>query len=132
MIIHDADIADVNKHKEVDHRLVALAKHLGGKIVTNDYNLNKIAKLQGIDVINLNDIANSLKPIVLPGEHMSVKIIKRGEEMGQGVGYLDDGTMVVVEQGAQHLNEQARVVVTSVLQTAAGRMIFGKLDAERR
>jgi len=132
VIIHDADIADVNKHKEVDHRLVALAKHLGGKIVTNDYNLNKIAKLQGIDVINLNDIANSLKPIVLPGEHMSVKIIKRGEEMGQGVGYLDDGTMVVVEQGAQHLNEQARVVVTSVLQTAAGRMIFGKLDTERR
>ncbi|MEI7923573.1 MAG: PIN domain-containing protein, partial [Planctomycetota bacterium] len=129
VILHDADIAEVNKHKEVDHRLVALAKHLGGKVVTNDYNLNKIAKLQGIDVINLNDIANSLKPVVLPGEHMMVKIIKRGEEHGQGVGYLDDGTMIVVEQGAQYLSDQARVQVTSVLQTSAGRMIFGKIDA---
>ena len=132
VILHDADVAEVNKHKEVDHRLVALAKHLGGKVVTNDYNLNKIAKLQGIDVINLNDIANSLKPVVLPGEHMMVKIIKRGEEQGQGVGYLDDGTMIVVEQGAQYLNDQARVQVTSVLQTSAGRMIFGKIDSERR
>jgi len=132
VILHDADVAEVNKHKEVDHRLVALAKHLGGKVVTNDYNLNKIAKLQGIDVINLNDIANSLKPVVLPGEHMMVKIIKRGEEQGQGVGYLDDGTMIVVEQGAQYLNDQARVQVTSVLQTSAGRMIFGKIDNERR
>ena len=132
VILHDADVAEVNKHKEVDHRLVALAKHLGGKVVTNDYNLNKIAKLQGIDVINLNDIANSLKPVVLPGEHMMVKIIKRGEEHGQGVGYLDDGTMIVVEQGAQYLSDQARVQVTSVLQTSAGRMIFGKIDAERR
>ena len=101
-------------------------------MVTNDYNLNKLAKLQGIDVINLNDIANSLKPVVLPGEHMMVKIIKRGEEQGQGVGYLDDGTMIVVEQGAQYLNDQARVQVTSVLQTSAGRMIFGKIDSERR
>lgn len=132
VILHDADVPEVNKHKEVDHRLVALAKHLGGKVVTNDYNLNKIAKLQGIDVINLNDIANSLKPVVLPGEHMMVKIIKRGEEQGQGVGYLDDGTMIVVEQGAQYLNDQARVQVTSVLQTSAGRMIFGKIDNERR
>jgi uncharacterized protein YacL len=132
VILHDADVAEVNKHKEVDHRLVALAKHLGGKVVTNDYNLNKIAKLQGIDVINLNDIANSLKPVVLPGEHMMVKIIKRGEEQGQGVGYLDDGTMIVVEQGAHYLNDQARVQVTSVLQTSAGRMIFGKIDSERR
>lgn len=132
VVLHDADIAEVNKHKEVDHRLVALAKHLGGKVVTHDYNLNKIAKLQGIDVINLNDIANSLKPVVLPGEHMMVKIIKRGEEHGQGVGYLDDGTMIVVEQGAQYLSDQARVQVTSVLQTSAGRMIFGKIDAERR
>jgi len=132
VILHDADVAEVNKHKEVDHRLVALAKHLGGKVVTNDYNLNKIAKLQGIDVINLNDIANSLKPVVLPGEHMMVKIIKRGEEQGQGVGYLEDGTMIVVEQGAQYLNDQARVQVTSVLQTSAGRMIFGKIDSERR
>lgn len=132
VVIHEADVPDVNKHKEVDHRLVALSKHLGGKVVTNDYNLNKIAKLQGIDVINLNDIANSLKPVVLPGEQMIVKIIKRGEEQGQGVGYLDDGTMVVVEQGLSHLNEMAKVQVTSVLQTSAGRMIFGKIDNDRR
>ncbi|MFM7593381.1 MAG: PIN/TRAM domain-containing protein, partial [Isosphaeraceae bacterium] len=109
-----------------------LAKHIGGKVVTNDYNLNKISKLQGIDVINLNDLANSLKPVVLPGEQMVMKVIKRGEEQGQGVGYLDDGTMVVVELGASHLNEMIRVQVTSVLQTSAGRMIFGKIDAEKR
>jgi uncharacterized protein YacL len=132
VILHDADVPEVNKQKEVDHRLVALAEHLGGKVVTNDYNLNKIAKLQGIEVINLNDLANSLKTVVLPGEHLFVKIIKRGEEPGQGVGYLDDGTMVVVEQGGSHLNDQARVQVTSVLQKSAGRMIFGKLDVERR
>lgn len=132
VMIHDAEIAEVSKHREVDHRLVALAKHIGGKVVTNDYNLNKISKLQGIDVINLNDLANSLKPVVLPGEQMVVKLIKRGEEQGQGVGYLDDGTMVVVEQGGAHLNEMTRVQVTSVLQTSAGRMIFGKIDQERR
>lgn len=132
VIIHDADVPEVNKQKEVDHRLVALAEHLGGKVVTNDYNLNKIAKLQGIEVINLNDMANSLKTVVLPGEHLMVRIIKRGEEPGQGIGYLDDGTMIVVEQGGSHLNEQTRVQVTSVLQKSAGRMIFGKLDPERR
>ncbi len=132
VMIHDAEVAEVSKHREVDHRLVALAKHIGGKVVTNDYNLNKISKLQGIDVINLNDLANSLKPVVLPGEQMVVKVIKRGEEQGQGVGYLDDGTMVVVELGASHLNEMIRVQVTSVLQTSAGRMIFGKIDTEKR
>lgn len=132
VIIHDADVPEVNKQKEVDHRLVALAEHLGGKVVTNDYNLNKIAKLQGIEVINLNDLANSLKTVVLPGEHLMVRIIKRGEEPGQGVGYLDDGTMIVVEQGGSHLNEPIRVQVTSVLQKSAGRMIFGKIDPERR
>ncbi|MFM7319750.1 MAG: PIN/TRAM domain-containing protein [bacterium] len=132
VMIHDAEVAEVSKHREVDHRLVALAKHIGGKVVTNDYNLNKISKLQGIDVINLNDLANSLKPVVLPGEQMVMKVIKRGEEQGQGVGYLDDGTMVVVELGASHLNEMIRVQVTSVLQTSAGRMIFGKIDAEKR
>lgn len=132
VIIHDADVPEVNKQKEVDHRLVALAEHLGGKVVTNDYNLNKIAKLQGIEVINLNDMANSLKTVVLPGEHLMVRIIKRGEEPGQGVGYLDDGTMIVVEHGGTHLNEQIRVQVTSVLQKSAGRMVFGKMDPERR
>jgi uncharacterized protein YacL len=127
--IHDAEIPELAGVREVDQRLVILAKHLGGKVVTNDYNLNKIAKLQGVDVINLNDVANALKPIVLPGESLTVKLIKRGEEPGQGVGYLDDGTMVVTEQGAYHLGETVRMTVTSVLQTSAGRMIFGRLDA---
>jgi uncharacterized protein YacL len=126
--IHDTELPEMTGVREVDQKLVLLAKHLGGKVVTNDYNLNKIAKLQGVDVINLNDIANALKPIVLPGEGLTVKLIKRGEEPGQGVGYLDDGTMVVTEQGAYHLGETVRLTVTSVLQTSAGRMIFGRLD----
>jgi uncharacterized protein YacL len=126
--IHDADVPELAGIREVDQRLVVLAKHLGGKVVTNDYNLNKIARLQGVDVINLNDLANALKPIVLPGEALTVKLIKRGEEPGQGVGYLDDGTMVVTEQGAHHLGETVRLSVTSVLQTSAGRMIFGRID----
>ncbi|ADV63287.1 PilT protein domain protein [Isosphaera pallida ATCC 43644] len=127
--IHEGELPALSGVREVDQRLVILAKHLGGKVVTNDYNLNKIAKLQGVEVINLNDLANALKPVVLPGEHLSVKIIKRGEEPGQGVGYLDDGTMVVVEQGANRLNETIRLLVTSVLQTSAGRMIFGRIEA---
>ena len=126
--IHDGDIPELAGIREVDQRLVVLAKHLGGKVVTNDYNLNKIAKLQGVEVINLNDLANALKPIVLPGESLSVKLIKRGEEPGQGVGYLDDGTMVVTEQAVHRLGEVVRLTVTSVLQTSAGRMIFGRLD----
>jgi uncharacterized protein YacL len=127
--IHDAELPELAGIHEVDQRLVVLAKHLGGKVVTNDYNLNKIARLQGVDVINLNDLANALKPIVLPGESLTVKLIKRGEEPGQGVGYLDDGTMIVTEQGAYHLGETVRLTVTSVLQTSAGRMIFGRVDA---
>jgi uncharacterized protein YacL len=126
--IFDADLPELAGVREVDQKLVIVAKHLGGKVVTNDYNLNKIAKLQGVDVINLNDLANALKPIVLPGEALVVKLIKRGEEPGQGVGYLDDGTMVVTEQGVHHLGETVRLTVTSVLQTSAGRMIFGRLD----
>jgi uncharacterized protein YacL len=126
--IHDAEVPELASIKEVDQRLVVLAKHLGGRVVTNDYNLNKIARLQGVEVINLNDLANAMKPIVLPGEGLSVKLIKRGEEAGQGVGYLDDGTMVVAEQGAHHLGEMIRLTVTSVLQTSAGRMIFGRMD----
>ena len=126
--IHDTEIPELIGIKEVDQKLVVLAKHLGGKVVTNDYNLNKIARLQGVDVINLNDIANALKPIVLPGEALTVKLIKRGEEPGQGVGYLDDGTMVVTEQGAYHLGEAVKLTVTSVLQTSAGRMIFGRIE----
>ena len=126
--IHDAEIPELAGIREVDQKLVVLAKHLGGRVVTNDYNLNKIARLQGVEVINLNDLANALKPIVLPGETLMVKILKRGEEPGQGVGYLDDGTMVVTEHGQQHLGEMVRLTVTSVLQTSAGRMIFGRID----
>jgi uncharacterized protein YacL len=127
--IHDAEIPELAGIREVDQRLVVLAKHLGGKVVTNDYNLNKIARLQGVEVINLNDLANAMKPIVLPGECLTVKLLKRGEEQGQGIGYLDDGTMVVAEQGAYHLGETLKLTVTSVLQTSAGRMIFGRIDA---
>jgi uncharacterized protein YacL len=126
--IFDSELPELAGIREVDQRLVVLAKHLDGKVVTNDYNLNKIARLQGVEVINLNDLANALKPVVLPGESLQVKLIKRGEEPGQGVGYLDDGTMVVAEQGAAHLGEIVRIVVTSVLQTSAGRMIFGRME----
>ncbi len=126
--IHDGEIPELAGIREVDQKLVVLAKHLGGKVVTNDYNLNKIARLQGVEVINLNDLANAMKPIVLPGEGLTLKLIKRGEEQGQGIGYLDDGTMVVAEQGAFHLGEIVKLTVTSVLQTSAGRMIFGRID----
>lgn len=113
----------------VDMKLVLLAKHLEGKIVTNDYNLNKVAQLQGVGVINLNDVANSLKPIFLPGETLQVRVVKAGEEAGQGVGYLDDGTMVVVENARDQIGREVRVSVTSVLQTSAGRMIFGRSES---
>jgi len=112
----------------VDEMLVDLALQLGGKVATNDYNLNKIAQLRGVPVININDLANALKPVVLPGEALSVKVIKPGEEMGQGIGYLDDGTMVVAEGGRERIGEVVTLTVTSVLQTSAGRMIFGRLD----
>ncbi len=110
----------------VDMKLVLLAKHLEGKIVTGDYNLNKVAKLHNVPVINLNDVANSLKPVFLPGEDGEVRVVKPGEDQGQGVGYLDDGTMVVIEGGRNHVGETVRLEVTSVLQTSAGRMVFGK------
>lgn len=112
---------------DVDAKLVRLAKETGSPILTNDYNLNKIADLQGIQVLNLNELANSLKPVVLPGEEMYVGIIREGKEAGQGVGYLDDGTMVVVDGGKVHVGEEVEVLVTSVLQTPAGRMIFGRM-----
>jgi uncharacterized protein YacL len=110
----------------VDQRLVELAKKLGGRIVTSDYNLNKVASLQGVPVVNLNDVANSLKPRFLPGERLKLTIIKEGESAGQGVGYLDDGTMVVVEQTAHLIGQNIDLIVTSVLQSSAGRMIFGR------
>ena len=127
----DAHVASVDDAADVDAKLVALAQHLDGRIVTNDYNLNKISQLRGVDVININDLANALKPIVLPGETMTVKIIKPGEEAGQGVGYLEDGTMVVAEQGRECIGKEVTIIVTSVLQTSAGRMIFGRLDIDR-
>ena len=116
--------------KEVDTKLVELAKEVHGKIITNDSNLNKVAQLQGIDVLNINELANSLKPVVLPGEEMSVKIIKEGKETGQGVAYLDDGTMIVVDNGRRNIGKTVDVIVTSVLQTPAGRMIFARLKEE--
>jgi uncharacterized protein YacL len=115
----------------VDMKLVVLAKHLQGTLVTNDYNLNKVARVHGVKVINLNDVANAMKPIFLPGEQVEVRLVKPGEEPGQGIGYLDDGTMVVVEGGRDHLQEQALITVTSVLQTSAGRMVFGRYDSTR-
>ncbi len=124
---------DFPKIKEVDAKLVALARLLGAKIITNDFNLNKVAELQGVTVLNLNQLANDLKPVVLPGEAMNIFIVKEGKEFNQGVGYLDDGTMVVVDNARKLINQKVTVTVTSVLQTTAGRMIFAKLreDAEK-
>jgi uncharacterized protein YacL len=116
--------------KEVDSKLIELAKEVHGKIVTNDSNLNKVAELQGIQVLNINELANSIKPVVLPGEEITVKILKEGKEMGQGVAYLDDGTMIVVDNGRRQMGKTIDVVVTSVLQTPAGRMIFARLKEE--
>ncbi|MBO7680847.1 MAG: TRAM domain-containing protein [Thermoguttaceae bacterium] len=125
--IDDTELPEYN-NQPVDLKLVALTKHLSGKLVTNDFNLNKVAKLQGVVVINLNDLANSLKPVFLPGERIEVDIIKSGEEVGQGIAYLDDGTMMVVDQGFAHIGERVSVTVTSVLQTSAGRMIFARYE----
>jgi uncharacterized protein YacL len=111
----------------VDEQLLLVAKDLNARILTNDLNLNKVAHLRGVDVINLNDLANALKPIVLPGEKMVVRLLKPGDQPGQGVGYLDDGTMVVVEQGKQYLNEEVEFTVTNMVQNSAGRMIFGRM-----
>lgn len=123
--VHDRELPEM-QGQSVDMKLVLLAKHLEGKVVTNDYNLNKVARLQSVNVVNLNDIANSLKPVHLPGEELEVRIIKQGEALSQGVGYLDDGTMIVVEGGREHIGQNVKIAVTSVLQTSAGRMIFGR------
>jgi uncharacterized protein YacL len=127
--IMDVQIERKDAKRSVDEMLVELGAELGGRVVTNDYNLNKIAQLRGVTVININDLANALKPVFLPGEEMEVKIIKPGEEPGQGVGYLEDGTMVVAEGGRDHIGDTIRIAVTSVLQTSAGRMIFGRMDS---
>lgn len=123
--IHDRELPEM-ADQPVDMKLVLLAKHLDGKVVTGDYNLNKVARIHNVPVINLNDIANALKPVYLPGEQFMVRIVKPGEELGQGVGYLEDGTMIVVEGGRDHIGKEIKISVTSVLQTSAGRMIFGR------
>ncbi len=114
--------------KEVDLKLIELAKEIEGKIVTHDFNLNKVAHLHGVSVLNLNELANTLRPVVLPGETMRVFIIKEGKEYNQGVAYLDDGTMVVVDNARKHISKKIEISVTSVLQTTAGKMIFGRYD----
>ena len=114
---------------EVDSMLLKMAENMDAFVVTNDFNLNKVAEFQGVRVLNINELANAIKPVVLPGEEMKVTIIKSGKEAGQGVGYLNDGTMIVVDGGSRHIGETKTVIVTSVLQTAAGRMIFTKMVA---
>lgn len=121
---------DVEGVREVDSKLVKLAREMGCAIMTNDYNLNSVAKLQGVKVLNVNELANAVKVVVLPGESLSVRIIQEGKEAGQGVGYLDDGTMVVVEDGRRYIDQDVEVLVTRVLQTVAGRMIFAQLEAK--
>jgi uncharacterized protein YacL len=127
--IVEEDYGEIN---EVDTKLVRLAQDMGGKVVTNDYNLNKVCELQGVPVLNINELANAVKPVVLPGEELKVQVIKDGKEQGQGVGYLDDGTMIVVDGGRRYIGQSVAVLVTSVLQTAAGRMIFAKPKAMER
>ena len=122
----EIDSRDFDDIAEVDSKLVRLGQLVGGKIVTNDYNLNKVSELQGVPVLNVNELANAVKPVVVPGESMRVTVVKDGKEQGQGVAYLDDGTMIVIEGGHRHLNQNIDVEVTSALQTAAGRMIFAK------
>ncbi|KEQ22409.1 PIN/TRAM domain-containing protein [Paenibacillus tyrfis] len=123
VLIYEGDFEEIS---EVDSKLVRLAKALQGKVITNDFNLNKVCELQGVSVLNINDLANAVKPVVLPGEEILVQVIKDGKEHGQGVAYLDDGTMIVVEGGRDFIGMTLDVLVTSVLQTSAGRMIFAK------
>jgi uncharacterized protein YacL len=127
--MHEANVPELRDVGRVDERLVVFAKVLSARVMTNDFNLNKIAQLQGVEVINLNEVANSLKTVALPGESMVVRLVKAGDQLGQGVGYLDDGTMVVVEQGRSQIGQEVPITVTSVLQTPAGRMIFGRIGA---
>jgi rRNA-processing protein FCF1 len=121
---------DAPETREVDEKLLIIGKQKGAKIITNDFNLNKVAEIHGVPVLNINDLANALKPAVLPGELLQIRIIKEGKEAGQGIGYLDDGTMVVVDNGKVYMGQKIEVVVTSALQTAAGRMIFAKKKDE--
>ncbi len=130
VILYDSSARHNDADTDVDSRLMTLATELNARVLTNDFNLNKIAGLRGVIVININDLATALKPVVLAGEKMTVRLLKQGEEAGQGVGYLEDGTMVVVEQGRSHVNEEVEFTVTSVLQTSAGKMIFGRMGGD--
>lgn len=123
VVLSDVDVENV---REVDEKLVVLARQMKAPILTNDYNLNRVAELQGVQILNINELANAVKSILLPGEELTIKVIQEGKEQDQGVAYLDDGTMVVVENGRDYLNQEILVTVTKVLQTAAGRMIFSK------
>jgi uncharacterized protein YacL len=129
VLVRISDI-DVDGVKEVDDKLVILARQMKCPILTNDYNLNRIAELQGVIILNINELANAIKSVVLPGELMEVNVIQEGKEVNQGVGYMEDGTMVVVENGNRYLNQQIHVTVTKVLQTAAGRMIFARPEGK--
>ena len=126
-MISEVDFPEV---KDVDSKLIELAKHMDAKIITNDFNLNKVAQLQGIPVLNINELANALKPVVLPGEALKVFILKEGKEKDQGVAYLDDGTMVVVDNSRKMIGQNIEITVTSVLQTTVGKMIFGRYNEE--
>ncbi|HWE00959.1 MAG TPA: PIN domain-containing protein [Tepidisphaeraceae bacterium] len=128
--IKSYDVSHFEAGESVDHKLIRLGKELNARVVTNDYNLNKVAQLDNVDVVNINDLAAAMKPAVLPGEKMFVRIVRGGEEPGQGVGFLDDGTMVVVEQAKNRQNEEVEFTVSRALQTSAGRMIFGRVNAD--
>jgi uncharacterized protein YacL len=119
---------DYKGTSKVDEKLVGIAKEIGAKIITNDYNLNKIAEIQGIDVLNINDLSNAIKPTFLPGEKINVKIVKEGKEKDQGIAYLNDGTMIVVDGARKMINKKIDITITNVLQTDAGKMIFAKYE----
>jgi uncharacterized protein YacL len=127
VLITELDFPEI---RDVDSKLIELAKHMDAKIVTNDFNLNKIAQLQGVAVLNINELANALKPVVLPGVTIKVFILKEGKEKDQGVAYLDDGTMVVVDNSRKMIGQNVEITVTSVLQTTVGKMIFGRYNEE--
>jgi uncharacterized protein YacL len=131
MRVKTIDTSDAHESEDVDSKLVRLAQEIDGSVVTNDFNLNKVAALQGVQVLNVNELANALKPVVLPGEEMTVTIIKEGKEANQGIGYMDDGTMIVVEGGRRFIGDTLDVIVTSVLQTVAGKMIFANIKTEQ-
>jgi uncharacterized protein YacL len=128
--IMDPSAATVEKYSGVDEKLLALAHQLDGRVITNDYNLNKVARLRGVKVVNVNDLANAMRAVYLPGEPLKVRIVRPGEEAGQGVGYIQDGTMVVVEQARDLVGKEIEITVTSALQTSAGRMIFGRPNGQ--